>query len=92
MGEGQAVRLLDLQPHEVIVVHCQCGRSVEYGHGLLQRLHKLPSDTLVYDLQFKLHCRQCNRRSGFRIGIMDERQKGDNRKRRGVRVIVPGAS
>src|SRR3546814_11394554 len=58
MREDRFVRLLDLQPHEIIVVRCQCGRSAEYGYGLLQRLHRLPSDTLVYDLQFNLHCRQ----------------------------------
>src|SRR3546814_4717040 len=79
MREDRFVRLLDLQPHEIIVVRCQCGRSAEYGYGLLQRLHRLPSDTLVYDLQFKLHCRQCNRRTSFEIGILDGRPRSDRR-------------
>ena len=34
---GQWLRLGDLAAHEVIVVHCPCGRSVEYPPGLLQR-------------------------------------------------------
>jgi len=90
MREDRFVRLLDLEPHEVVIVRCQCGRNVEYGHGLLQRLHKLPSDTLLYDLQFKLHCRQCNRRSGFKIAIYDGRDRGDGNKPPRERVIVPG--
>ncbi len=48
------LRLGDLAPHEVIVVRCPCGRSVEYFPGFLQRRHRLPSDFLVYDLQFRL--------------------------------------
>ena len=48
------LRLGDLAPHEVIVVSCPCGRSVEYHKGFLQRRHRVPSDTLVYDLQFRL--------------------------------------
>src|SRR3546814_12197380 len=71
MREDRFVRLLGLQPHEVIAVRCRCGRSLEYGYGLLQRLHRLPSDTLIYDLQFKLHCWQRDRRSGFKVGIRD---------------------
>jgi hypothetical protein len=26
----------------------------------LQRLHRLPSDTLVYDLRFRFGCKKCN--------------------------------
>jgi hypothetical protein len=40
--------------HEVIVVGCPCGRSVEYHKGFLQRRHRVPSDFLVYDLQVRL--------------------------------------
>lgn len=90
MREDRLVRLLDLEPHEVVAVTCQCGRSVDYAHGLLQRLHKLSSDTLLYDIQFKLRCRQCRRTSGFRIAIFDGRDRGDNSKPRRERVIVPG--
>ena len=44
----------DVLSHEVIVVRCPCGRSVEYPAGYLQRRYRLPSDMLVYDLQFRL--------------------------------------
>jgi hypothetical protein len=37
------LRLGDLAPHEVIVVRCPCGRSVEYHKGYLQRRHRVPS-------------------------------------------------
>jgi hypothetical protein len=40
------LRLGDVAPHEVIVVRCPCGRSVEFPLGFLQRRHRLPSDTL----------------------------------------------
>ena len=67
-GRGDRwLRLGDLAPHEVIVVRCPCGRSVEYHKGFLQRRHRAPSDTLVFDLQFRLRCSHCNARAGFRI-------------------------
>jgi hypothetical protein len=47
------LRLGDLASHEVIVVRCPCERSVEYHAGFLQRRHRMPSDTLVFDLQFR---------------------------------------
>jgi hypothetical protein len=56
-----------------------CARSVEYFPGFLQRRHRLVSDTLVYDLQFR-----------FRITIFDERTRGDNWKPRLERVVVAG--
>ena len=84
------LRLGDLAAHEVVVVRCPCGRSVEYFPGFLQRRHRLPSDFLVYDLQFRLRCSHCNRRSGFRITIFDERSRGDSSKPRLERVVVAG--
>jgi hypothetical protein len=42
-----------LAAHGVIVVGCPCGRSVEYHKGFLQRRHRVPSDFLVYDFQFR---------------------------------------
>ena len=82
------LRLGDLAPHEVIVVRCPCGRSVEYHKGFLQRRHRVPSDFLVYDLQFRLRCSHCNARAGFRITILDERTRWDNSKPRLERVVV----
>jgi hypothetical protein len=84
------LRLGDLAAHEVIVVRCGCGRSVEFPPGFLQRRHRLASDTLVFDLQFRLRCSHCNRRSGFRITIFDKRTRGDNSKPRLERVVVAG--
>ena len=84
------LRLGDLAPREVIVVRCSCGRSVEYHKGYLQRRHRVPSDTLVYDLQFRLHCTYRNCRRGFRITIFDNRGRGDNSKPRLERVVVAG--
>ena len=82
------LRLGDLAAHEVVVVRCPCGRSVEYFPGFLQRRHRIPSDTLVFDLQFRLRCKGCNRWSGFRITIFDNRTRGDNAKPRLERVVV----
>jgi hypothetical protein len=42
------------------------------------------------DLQFRLRCRGCNRWSGFRITIFDNRTRGDNWKPRLERVVVAG--
>jgi len=68
------------RPHEVIVVRCPCGRSVEYRKGFLQRRQRIPSDMLVFDLQFRLRCSHCNARAGFRITMLDERTRWDNSK------------
>jgi hypothetical protein len=84
------LRLGDLAPHEVIVVRCPCGRNTEYRRGYLQRRHRVPSDTLVFDLQYRLRCSHCNRRDGFWISILDERTRWDNSKPRLERVVVAG--
>ena len=63
-------------------MRCERGRSVEYPPGFLQRRRRVPSDTLVFDLQFRLRCSHCNARMGFRITIFDERTRGDNWKPR----------
>jgi len=84
------LRLGDLAAHEVIVVRCPCERSVEFPPGFLHRRYHLASDTLVFDLQFRLRCKGCNRRSGFRITIFDNRTRGDNSKPRLERVVVAG--
>jgi hypothetical protein len=71
-------------------VSCPCGRSVEYFPGFLQRRHRVPSDTLVFDLQFRLRCSHCNCWRGFRITILDLRTQWDNSKPRLERVVVAG--
>ena len=70
------------------MVRCQCERSVEYHPGFLQRRHRVQSDTLVFDLQFRLRCTGCDNRRGFRITIFDKRTRGDNAKPRLERVVA----
>ena len=84
------LRLGDLAAHEVIVVRCPCERSVEFPPGFLQRRYRLASDTLVYDLQFRLRCSHCNARAGFRITIFDGRTRGDSSKPRLERLVATG--
>lgn len=71
--DPRTIRLFDLAPHEVIRVQCECGHITEYGYGVLQRLHRFPSDTLVCDPQFRLRCAHRNRKTGFWISIIDPR-------------------
>ena len=84
---GEPARLCRV--HEVIVVRCPCERSVEFPPGFLQRRYRLPSDTLVYDLQFRLWCEGAQPPGGFRITIFDERSRGDSKPRL-ERVVVAG--
>src|SRR5690349_13389859 len=85
------LRLLDLAPNETIRVYCQCGRITEFSHGYLQRMRRLPSTFLVYDLQWRLKCRHCNARSDFKITIFDEKYRTVNSDQQPPeRVIVPG--
>jgi hypothetical protein len=44
--------------------------------------------TLVYDLQYRLRCSQCNRREGFAIAILDSRMIGTTSHRPAPRVII----
>src|SRR5229473_1921734 len=78
--DARTLRLFDLTSHECILVKCECGRSTEYRKGFLQRHQRVPSDTLVYDLQFRLRCTHCNRKTGFGISIIDPRNRGNKSK------------
>ncbi len=82
------LRLLDLKEFEHIIVGCRCGRIVEFMPGYLQRRHRLPSTTLVYDLQYILRCTRCNAIHGFEIVIQDMRNRGNSSKPCPKRVIV----
>ena len=62
----------------------------ENALGVVPQDTKVASDTLVFDLQFRLRCRQCNRPGGFRIAIFHERTRGDNLKPRLERIVVVG--
>lgn len=86
-------RLFDLAPDETILVRCLCQHgNVSYGPGALQKQRRLASDTLIYDLQYRLRCRACGRTSGFEISVV--RLRTDRSHASGERttetVIVPG--
>jgi hypothetical protein len=50
----RGLRLWDVRDGQKIVVTCTCGQIAHFLPGVLQRLHKMPSDTLVYDLRYRL--------------------------------------
>ncbi len=50
------------------------------------------SDTLIYDLQFRLRCSSCRAFRDFEITVKDVRNIGDNAKPCPERVIVPKGS
>jgi hypothetical protein len=37
------LRLMDLKPHDIVVIKCKCGRPVEYLYGYLQRHYRVPT-------------------------------------------------
>lgn len=86
--DPRTLRLYDLAPHEVVITTCGCGRVVEHPFGSLQRSNRIPSDTLIYDLQFKLHCTSCGRRAGFKIAILERRFVGGSSHFPPERIIV----
>jgi hypothetical protein len=86
--DPRTIRLFDLAAHEAVIVTCQCGRISEYRQGMLQRVHRIPSDTLLYDLQFRLRCSHCQRRDDFKIELQDTRFVGTSSHLPEPRVIV----
>jgi hypothetical protein len=68
-GDPRTMRLWDLGEDQAVFIRCRCGRVGQYGPGALQRLHRLPSDTLVYDLRFRFRCRKCNSRDSFEVTV-----------------------
>jgi hypothetical protein len=73
--DSRTIRLWDLKRDQRVTVKCVCGRSVHFLPGTLQRHHRVPSDTLIYDLRFRLKCRKCNSRQGIEVSV--ERIAGD---------------
>src|SRR4051812_26540995 len=72
----RTLRLFDLRPDQSIFIRCPCGRVSQFLHGVLQKLHKIPSDTLVYDLQFRGKCEKCGRWQGLGVTIEGARTSG----------------
>lgn len=89
MDEPRCLRLFDLKPYEHIRIACACGRIVQYLHGFLQRRYKVPSDTLTYDLQYRLRpCSRCGRKTHFTITVVDGRAGEKTAGPRSETVIV----
>jgi hypothetical protein len=63
--------LYEIASADVLTVQCSCGHFSRFASGDLQRRHKLPSDLLIYDLQYRLRCKVCRRNTGFRILLWD---------------------
>jgi hypothetical protein len=51
MGDARAMPLWDIGQNQAVFIRWKCGRVGQYGPGALQRLHRLPSDTLIYDFE-----------------------------------------
>ena len=52
----------DLGRNQAVFFRCECGRIAQFLPGALQRLHRIPSDTLVCDLRHRFQCRKLNGR------------------------------
>jgi hypothetical protein len=83
------LRIHDLEPAEVIEVVCLCQRIVNLTAATLFRLHRIPSDTLIYDLQFLLKCGRCGRRDDFKIAVVDLTDRHKPGVAHPRKVIVP---
>jgi len=67
---------MDLKQDQQVVARCLiCERTTRFLPGTLQRLYRVPSDTLVYDLQFRLRCKNCNSQSGVEVVVMNARNR-----------------
>jgi hypothetical protein len=69
--DPRKLRLYEMKPCDVLTAQCSCGHFSRFASGELQRRHKLPSDLLIYDLQYRLRCQVCQRKKGFRILLWD---------------------
>jgi hypothetical protein len=65
--DPRTLRLHDIQPQDVLTAQCPCGHIGRFAEGDLQRRFRVPSDTLIGDLQYRMRCRHCRRDKGIRI-------------------------
>jgi hypothetical protein len=49
----------------------RCGQTTHVLPGTLQRLHRLPSDTRMCDLRYRLRCTKCNSQARFTVTVKD---------------------
>jgi hypothetical protein len=81
-------RLFDLAEDERVHVRCLYGASAVFHPRSFPKKYRTPSDTLPYDLQFKLRCRHCNRSHSFEIAIGSTRMIGSTSHSRPERIVV----
>jgi hypothetical protein len=65
--------MFDLRRTEMIDERCACGWTTQFAPGFLQRRYRLPSDMLIFDLQFRIRCSHCRGRDNFLIQVIDTR-------------------
>jgi hypothetical protein len=76
-SDSRGLQLWDVRDGQKIVVTCTCGQIAHFLPGVLRRLHKLPSDTLVYDLRYRLRCQKCRSRDHFTVTVEEDRWPRD---------------
>jgi hypothetical protein len=81
LSSGYGTRCERLPPAKRRIGGCRGGRRAECALRRCSQ-RRLPSDTLTYDLQFRLRCRDCNARPGFRITVQDTRPNRQTVRRR----------
>jgi hypothetical protein len=62
-------RIQDLGPGDFVKVECVCGHSELIPAGGLQLGLRLPPHLPVLDLQYRLRCRECDRRGRVVVSI-----------------------
>jgi hypothetical protein len=80
--------LFDLAADERVVVKCRCGSIVEYPEDLLQRRYRIPSSTLIFDLQYRFRCRHCNATKGFAIQVCGDPTGNSSIPRRELVIVA----
>jgi hypothetical protein len=64
-------------------------RKRHFPSGCFPKKYRVPSDTLLYDLQYRLRCRHCNRNHSFEIAIGSARMIGSSARAAPVGIVVP---
>jgi hypothetical protein len=70
-GNPRSFKLYDMGPRDVLTVQCACGHVSRWAAGELQKKRRVPSSTLIFDLQYRLRCAHCRRLGQVRIFLWD---------------------
>ena len=69
-ADPRDIRLRDLKPWQFVVVRCPaCGRVVHFPPGMLERRHRVPGNTLVHDLRYRMRCQRCNTSRDIKVTV-----------------------